>query len=68
MKLKKVTISDLLSWQPCYDDEKIMALADDITEFDALDVLRRDDIRAEDRLWVVLRPEMLDDKTRRLFA
>lgn len=30
-----------------------------MTEFSALDVLRREDIQMADRLWVVLRPQML---------
>jgi hypothetical protein len=62
------TIEDLISWNPCYSEARIRSLAGDVTEFTALDVLAREDISAEDRLWVVLRPELIDDRTLRLFA
>lgn len=68
MKLKKATIEDLISWGPCYGNAKIRRIVGGVTEFDALDVLKRDDIRARDRLWVVLRREMLDEKTMQLFS
>ena len=67
MTLKTATINDLLGLKPCYDENKICALARGRTEFNALDVLRLD-IPTQDKFWVVLRPELLDERTARLFA
>jgi hypothetical protein len=66
--MKTATIYDLLSWKPCYSESQIRELAGDVIEFTALDVLMRDDIPADHRLWVVLRPELIDERTLRLFA
>ena len=68
MILKTATVDDLLSWNPCYEEAHIRALAGGRTEFTALDVLQHPDINAQDKLWVILRPHLLDDRTLRLFA
>ena len=64
----KATIEDLISWKPCYSEAQVRALAGDVTEFTALDVLKRDDIPAQDRLWVVLRTQLIDGRMLRIFA
>ena len=66
--MKTATIQDLISWNPCYSTMVIRRLAGGIESFTALDVLRREDIPAEDRLWVVLRPELIEERTLHLFA
>ncbi len=66
--MKTATISDLLSWGPCYDETHIRRLAGDQQTFTAVDVLRRGDIPIDDRLWVALRPELISDRTLRLWA
>jgi len=55
-----VTVDDVMSWEPCkeYSRERVTALfagRETITAFDVLDM----DIPAEDRLWAVLREEMV---------
>lgn len=59
--IPRATIDDLLSWRPCpdYPARRIRELAGDAISFTALGVLRREDIPTKNRLWVVLRPEML---------
>jgi len=68
--MKTATIDNLISWRPCpgYPDDRVRALAGGVTEFTALDVLRRDDIPARDRLWVVVREELIDARALRIFA
>ena len=67
---KSATIADLLSWRPCarYSAERIHALAAGRETFTAYDILTHPAIGAPDKLWVVLRPELLDELTMRLFA
>ena len=66
--MKPATIETLLSWRPCYDESKIHEWAGGVTEFTAADVLCRDDITPEDRLWVVLRTELIDERVLHEFA
>ena len=59
------TIKDIRNLNPCYDPG--LYLPEDWTGT-AIDILKFDDAPAEDRLWVVLRTDWIDDKTLRLFA
>jgi hypothetical protein len=67
------TIEDVLSWQPCYLEEddgerKIRAMAAPLpARFTAVDVLRLE-VSVNDRLWAVLRPEMVSDAVARAWA
>lgn len=65
--MKTFTIKDIKSWTPCYDPLEVLPADWSGT---ALDILRsrKEDISPDDRLWVVLRSEIIDDKTLRLFA
>jgi len=63
--MKTFTIADIRSWDPCYDPARYLP---EDWEGTVLDILRNDEIPAEDRLWVVLREELIDAKTLRLFA
>src|SRR5574343_167438 len=65
MELKTFTIKDIRSWHPCYDPSRYLPEG---WSGNALDILRMENIPADDRLWVVLRKEVLDAKTLRLFA
>ena len=60
-----MNIEDIRKHEPCYDPTKYLP---DDWEGDALDILRVDEAPAQDRLWVVLRHDWIDDKTLRLFA
>jgi hypothetical protein len=59
MKLKTITLKDIRKWHPYYDPD---------WEGTAIDILKAEEIPAQDRLWCVLRPEVIDEKTLRLFA
>ncbi len=63
--LKTLTIADIRSWSPCYDPERYLPESWSGT---VLDLLSLEDIPAEDRAWVVLREELVDEKILRLFA
>ena len=65
------TCADIMSWGPCeaWPESRVRAALRGLPRnMTAEDVLRRDTIPAEDRLWVVLREECLDPRTLRLFA
>lgn len=74
MILPTVTVEDVLSWRPCYLDdvggeEKVRDLATPLGDrFDALGILRADHILAADRLWTVLREEMIPAEILHEFA
>ena len=63
--MKNLSISDIRALQPYYDPKR--HLAED-WEGTIIDLLKRDDIPAEDRLWVALHKEFLTEKILRLFA
>ncbi len=63
--LKYFNISDIRSWDPCYNPNKHL-----IESFrgTAIDILKNESIPFCDRLWVVLRNEICSDKLMRLAA
>jgi len=63
--MKTFTIEDIRDWEPCYDPGTLLP---ENWSGTALDILRLEEMPCENRLWVVLRPEILDDKTLRWFA
>lgn len=63
--LKTFTIQDIRSWEPCYDPAKHLP---ENWVGTVIDILRHNTIPAADKLWVVLREELIDAKTLRLFA
>ena len=62
--LPTATIDDLLRWSRCEDwsEERIRAIAGRKKRWSALDVLALDSVPPADRLWVVLRPELIDER------
>jgi hypothetical protein len=66
--MKSCTIDDVMRWRPCYVRAVVEKLAQGRTEATALEILRMEHLIAEDRLWLVLRPELIDGITLRLFA
>lgn len=67
--MKIFTRSDVLSWRPCHGEAKTLQIMEGLPEqMNALDVLRHEAAKPADRLWCVLRSEVLDDRTLRLFA
>jgi hypothetical protein len=63
--MKVLTIQTIRSYRPCYDPSK--HLSEDWTGT-VLDIVMLDKIPWEDRLWVVMRSDLLSDKLMRLFA
>ena len=59
------TLEDIRALNPCYDPDKY---APDDWEGTALDVLKAEQVPAEDRLWLVCHDGWIDNKTLRLFA
>jgi hypothetical protein len=66
--MKTITLADVRSWRPCYDPAKWLPQGETDWSGTALDILDRKQVPAADRLWAVLRREVLDDATLRLCA
>ena len=58
--MKTITVEQLLKYGPCYNEETIRDLAGDKNEWTALEILALNHVPAKDRLWVVLREELVD--------
>jgi hypothetical protein len=63
--MKVLTMQTLRSYEPCYDPSKY--LPEDWTGT-ALDIVTNDEIPWDDRLWAVMREDLLSDRLMRLFA
>jgi len=63
--MKTFTIDDIRSWKPCYDPARHLAKDWAGT---VLDILLHATIPPGNKLWVVCRKELIDEKTMRLFA
>ena len=67
--MKTITYEDFVSFKPCWltDEETRIKHAEQLAryramrdEWSAIDILRLDDVDAEDRMWLVLREELFD--------
>ena len=67
--MKTITYEDFVSFKPCWlvFEEELDKHADQLSryrairdEWSALDIMRLDDVAADDRLWLVLREELID--------
>jgi hypothetical protein len=65
--MEAVTIDRVMNWRPCYEREQIEVLFAERETITALDVLAMP-IPSEDVLWAVLREDLIDLRTLRLFA
>jgi hypothetical protein len=63
--MKVLTMQTLRSYEPCYDPSKY--LSEDWTGT-VLDIVKNDDVPWDDRLWVVMREDLLSDRLMRMFA
>jgi hypothetical protein len=63
--MKTFTYADIVSWRPCYSPS--LYLKEDWSG-NALDLLKIKEIPTKDKFWVVLRKDIINDKTLRLFA
>ncbi len=71
--MKTITVDDFTSFGPCWLNSvagrrKIKHYAAMKFEWTALDILALDGVSADDKLWLVLRPELLDDAIMHEFA
>ena len=67
--MKTFTRSDVLSWRPCHGAAGTRRIMRGLPrKMTALDVLRHEAATPADRLWCVLRSDVLSDRTLRLFA
>lgn len=64
--MKQITIEMIRSWKPCYDPTYVDGVDEDWTGT-VLDVLNSD-IPHDDKLWLVLREELLPETLLREFA
>jgi len=60
-RLPRVTVDDVLAWGPCPDwtPERVRTVAGRRKRWSALDVLAFRGVSAEDKLWLLLREEMV---------
>ena len=65
MNLPIKTLADIRKLDPCYDPARY---APEDWQGTALDVLKAEQIPAQDRIWVVCHEGWIDDRTLRLFA
>lgn len=63
--LKYFGIKDILRWGPCYDPTRYLP---ETWRGTVIDILKLEQVPPEDRLWVVLREDLLSAKTLHLFA
>lgn len=63
--MKQINIDDIRSYEPCYDPNRYLP---EYFKGTVLDLLDNKQIPFQDRLWVILRPELLSEKLTRLFA
>jgi len=63
--MKKFTINDIRSWKPCYDPSEHLP---ESWQGTALDILNDDSIPFRDRLWVIMRPDLVSERLMRRFA
>ena len=70
---KTITYEQFISWNPCWlgdkqKEERLEQYAKIREHWTALDILRLEDVETEDKLWVVLRPELIDEPILHEFA
>ena len=63
--MKTFTVKDLRNWGACYDPIKYLT---EDWQGTAIDLLKIDAIPSQDRLWAVLRTDLVSERLMRLFA
>jgi hypothetical protein len=63
--MKRFTTADIRNWGPCYDPRRYLA---ETWQGTALDILNDKRIPFEDRLWVIMRTDLVSEKLMRRFA
>lgn len=65
---KLITLDQLMSWEPCYSEEKILRLSQGKTEMTVGEILSMRFVSAEDKLWLLLREECIPARILHEFA
>ena len=68
MTMKSITLEQFMEFDPCYTEKQIKTIAGKKNNWTALDILNLKHIPSEDKLWAVLRPELIDDNIMHEFA
>jgi hypothetical protein len=63
--MKQFTIADIRKWNPCYDPSKHLP---ETWQGTALDILNDNRIPFQDRLWVIMRKDLVSEKLMRQFV
>jgi hypothetical protein len=63
-----ITYDKILSFDPCHSPEKCLEMMKGVKEYSLMDFLDLDSVTAEDKLWVVLREDFIDDAILHEFA
>ena len=63
--MKKFTINDIRGWKPCYDPNYYLP---ESWQGTALDILNEKRIPFKDRLWVIMRTDLVSKKLMRKYA
>ena len=60
---KHLTPQDIMGWDPCEDwtEERVLAAFGDRESLSPLEISELEDVPHEDRLWVLLRPEIIPE-------
>ena len=59
---KIITIDDVMAFDPCYDREKMLRLANGKKQLTVREILGLRFVPAEDKFWLVLREEVLPER------
>ena len=65
---KTITIDQVMSWEPCYDREKVLRLSRGKTELTVGEIIDLRFVPAKDKLWLLLREEIIPARTLHEFA
>jgi hypothetical protein len=65
---KAITIDQVMSWEPCYDREKILRLSHGKTELTVGEIIDLRFVPVADKLWLLLREEIIPARTLHEFA
>jgi hypothetical protein len=63
--MKRFTTADIRKWNPCYDPSRYLA---ETWQGTAIDILNDNRIPFKDRLWVIMRKDLVSEKLMRRFA
>ena len=69
-QFKRITLRQLLAWEPCgpWSEESILRVTNGRRQLTPLEIVDLPGVSAGDKLWVLLREEVLPENELRLFA